>query len=71
MILPLLPVAFILLGLLATVVRDGVEWALNKDKDARTRTTTRRRRRRPQREPLIGVQFHDQGEEVMLTGRWA
>lgn len=60
LILPLLPVAFILMGLLVTVVRDGVVCALAPRTDPSSVGTAGG----PSGPPLIEVQFHDQGVPV-------
>ena len=61
LILPLLPVAFILLGLLAAVVRDGIVWALSPHEIAAGGGGDAAG---PSGAPLLDVQFHDQGLEV-------
>ncbi len=63
MILPLLPVAFILLGLLVTVVRDGIKWATTphvKEDDSAGDVAAG-----PSGPPLIDVLFHDKNVDVM------
>ncbi len=60
LILPLLPVAFILIGLLVTVVRDGIVCALAPRTDPGGAGTAGG----PSGPPLIDVQFHDQNVPV-------
>ncbi len=58
MVLPLLPVAFILFGLFVTVSRDLVAWALSPKAGPDVPGALGA--------PLIGIQFHDQVKEVTL-----